>query len=95
MPAYWIGMLDIKDPAKFKGYADLAPAAIKKYGGKMLSRAGQLTELEGKVTLPRVAIIEFENVEKARACYHSPEYQEAKRKREGACEANFFIVEGL
>jgi uncharacterized protein (DUF1330 family) len=94
MPAYWIGMIDVKDAAKFKGYSDLAPAAIKKFGGKMLSRAGQLSVLEGESPKPRVAIIEFENVEKARACYFSPEYQEAKQKREGAAVAQFFIVEG-
>ncbi|MBM3486125.1 MAG: DUF1330 domain-containing protein [Alphaproteobacteria bacterium] len=95
MPAYWIGMLSVTNPDKFKGYADRAPAAIAKFGGKMLSRGGQLTNLEGAPPPGRIAIIEFKDVATAKACYDSPEYQEAKRQREGAATAQFFIVEGL
>jgi uncharacterized protein (DUF1330 family) len=34
-------------------------------------------------------------MEKARTFYHSPEYTEAREKREGAATARFVIVEGL
>lgn len=95
MPAYWIGMISVTNPDKFKGYSDRAPAAIAKFGGKMLSRGGQLTNLEGAPPPGRIAIIEFKDVATAKACYDSPEYQEAKRHREGAATAQFFIIEGL
>jgi uncharacterized protein (DUF1330 family) len=39
-------------------------------------------------------VIEFDSVEQARTYYHSPEYQAAKAKREGACIAEFVLVEG-
>jgi uncharacterized protein (DUF1330 family) len=95
MPGYWIGMITVTDPEKFKGYTELAPAAIAKFGGKMLSRGGQQTVLEGAAPPGRVAVIEFKDVATAKACYDSPEYQAAKRAREGAATAQFFIVEGL
>ena len=38
--------------------------------------------------------IEFESLDQARRYYHSPEYQAARTKRDGACEGEFVIVEG-
>ena len=95
MPGYWIGMISVTDPERFKGYTDRAPAAIAKFGGKMLSRGGQMVVLEGPAPAGRVAIIEFKDITTAKACYDSPEYQEAKRHRDGASTAQFFIVESV
>ncbi|MGE0745007.1 MAG: DUF1330 domain-containing protein [Rhodospirillales bacterium] len=95
MAGYWIGMINVTDPEKFKGYTELAPAAISKFGGKMLSRGGQMVVCEGAAPPGRVAIIEFKDVATAKACYDSPEYQAAKKARDGAATAQFFIVESL
>lgn len=95
MPAYWIAMLDVSDPEKYKGYTDRAPGAIKKYGGKMLSLGGNRVILEGDEPRSRVALIEFDSVEQAKACYDSPEYQEAIGHRKDVAEAQFFIVDGM
>ena len=40
-------------------------------------------------------MIEFPDLEAARACYSSPEYQAAKVERDGACIAHVSIVAGL
>mgnify|MGYP001256744050 CR=1 FL=1 len=40
-------------------------------------------------------VIEFDSLERAKAFYHSLEYQAAKAKRDGACHANVIIVEAL
>ena len=39
-------------------------------------------------------MIEFDSLERAVACYHSPEYQKAKSLRDGKTEGLFFVVEG-
>ena len=50
--------------------------------------------LEGGWEAHRVVIIKFDDVEKAKEMYNSPEYQVAKVKREGAADFNMLVVEG-
>lgn len=94
MVAYWIASIGIDDPAEIKGYSERAPAAVAKYGGRFLSRAGKFHLLEGRIAGDRCAVIEFRDMETAVACYNSPEYQEALSYRQGKADAVFFVVEG-
>ena len=43
---------------------------------------------------PRTVVIEFPDLKAAQDCYHSPEYQAAKAKRDGVSFADLCIVEG-
>ena len=42
----------------------------------------------------RVVILPFENMAAAQAYYDSADYQDAKTCRDGAAQAQFFLVEG-
>jgi uncharacterized protein (DUF1330 family) len=42
----------------------------------------------------RVVVLEFPSFAAALACYRSPEYQAAKKLREGQAEADIIVVEG-
>jgi len=39
--------------------------------------------------------VEFESMEKAKAFYHSPEYQAAIKVRKGAANMKFLLVQGV
>ncbi len=95
MPAYLIAEVEVTDPAAYEEYKSLAPAAIAKHGGRYIVRGGTTETLEGPAMTKRLVVLHFESMEKARAFYHSPEYTEARAKREGAATARFVIVEGL
>ena len=84
---YIVARIVVTDPEKYADYVKDASAAIQKYGGKPLVRGGQMAELEGEGR-PRNVVIEFESLEQAKRYYHSPEYQAAKKKREGAGHAD-------
>ncbi len=90
---YWIVRADVSDTEKFKEYASRTPAAIEKFGGKFLARAGKYELVEGN-TRSRNTIIEFPSYESALACWSSPEYRDAKTYRAGAAELDIVIVEG-
>lgn len=92
--AYWIAHVTVTDPEQYKGYMQAAPAAFQKFGAKFLARGGESLCLEGE-DHERNVVIEFDSLERAKACYHSLEYQAAKAKRDGACHANVIIVEAL
>jgi len=95
MKAYWIAHVNVTDPDQYSQYTQRAPQAFAKYGGRMLARGGRSEGFEGGPAAQRNVVIEFDSYEQALACYRSPEYQEAKKHREGAGEAEIVIVEGV
>lgn len=94
MSAYWIAHVTVTDAEAYKGYQALAPAAFAAHGARFLARGGAHEVLEGPV-LERHVVIEFPSLAAARACYHSPEYQAARARRDGAATAHVVIVQGL
>jgi len=95
MSAYVIVETDIHDPERYERYKAASPASIAAGGGRFVARGGDLTVLEGDWRPSRVVILEFDDLEAASRWYHSPEYQEVKRLREGAADLRVVAVEGL
>jgi uncharacterized protein (DUF1330 family) len=96
MAAYVILEVDeITDPDRYRDYAALAPAAIAQYGGRYLVRGGTSVALEGARRPVRLVILEFENMERASAWWHSGEYAPARAIRQSASVGSLTIVEGV
>ncbi|MBD0704227.1 MAG: DUF1330 domain-containing protein [Pseudomonas rhizophila] len=95
MKAYWIAHVDVTDPDQYSQYTQRAPAAFALYGGRMLARGGRSKAMEGRATPQRSVVIEFDSYEQALACYHSQQYQAAKRYRLDVAKAEVIIVEGI
>lgn len=93
MPAYWIGHVTVSDPEAYEDYRQANAVAFAKYGARFLVRGGVQEVVEGTIR-PRTVVIEFPDLAAAQACYHSPEYQAAKAKRDGVSLADLCIVEG-
>jgi len=94
MSAYWIAHVNIKDAQQYQNYIELAPLAFKKYQAKFIARGENATSLEGEAFKKHV-IIEFPDYQTALDCYHSDEYQLAKKQRECVATAMITIVDGL
>ena len=95
MPAYVIIETDIHDPEQYELYKQATPAAVAAYGGRFIVRGGQLAVLEGDWQPKRLVLLEFPDLDAAKRFYESPEYQKAKRLREGAARFNMVAVEGV
>lgn len=93
MTAYMIVQTFISDAEKMEEYKALAAPAVAKYGGKYLSRGGRMEHIENEWDAPRVTLLEFPSAEQARTFYNSPDYQEARAKREGAARFVMTILE--
>lgn len=91
---YWIARVTITDPARYARYMALAPAAFARYGGRLLARGLPDHVLEGNRP-DRVAIIEFDTMERAVACFQSPEYAAARAEREGAAIVDIVLMEAV
>jgi uncharacterized protein (DUF1330 family) len=90
---YWIGQVDVTEPEGYKAYmaADMAP--FGKFGGRFLVRGGAREVPEGKVR-SRTVVLEFPSYDAALSCYRSPDYQAAKKLRDGKAQFDLVIVEG-
>jgi uncharacterized protein (DUF1330 family) len=95
MPAYLLAHIEITDAEKIKAYQAATPAAVQKYGGKFLVRGGEKLAVEGKAEKRRVVMLEFADMQKAKAFWDSPEYQACIKLREGAAIFDALILDGV
>lgn len=92
--AYVVARITVTNPDAYAEYVKGATEAIRQYGGRPLARGGAYEALEGEAR-GRNVILEFESLDQAKRYFHSPEYQAAKAKREGAAVAEIVAVEGV
>jgi uncharacterized protein (DUF1330 family) len=95
MPAYVISDVTIRDEANADAYRERAAQSIARYGGKYLVRAGAIEVLEGDWSPRAVIIVEFPDMERARAWYRSEAYAEALKYRDAALSRDLILVEGM
>jgi uncharacterized protein (DUF1330 family) len=95
MAAYIVVQVDVKDPARYADYRTMVPPTLAKYGGRFIVRGGKTETLEGDWTPKRFVVVEFPNVEQAKAWWASPEYAEAKALRQATSETLMIVAEGV
>jgi uncharacterized protein (DUF1330 family) len=95
MKGFVIVDIEILDQGKYQKYRQMAASSIEQYGGNYVVRGGKIQPLEGDWRPERLAIVEFESLEKAKAWYDSPEYAPAKQIRQEASRGKILIVEGV
>lgn len=96
MSAYVIVRLNSSDWSWLREYGQATNELIEKHGGRYLAKGGEMAALEGNEPLPNACtVIEFPDLESARAWYDDPAYQPLKKIREGAADAEIILVDGL
>ncbi len=90
---YWIARVDVHDAEGYKEYVAAAKLAFDKFNIKFLARGGQHEFVEGPGR-GRNVVIEFDSLQAAHDCYHSPEYQAAKAIRLKYGQGEIVLVEG-
>ena len=85
-----IAIQKITDPEAYKPLPEKGKAA----GGHYIIRTGNITGLDG-VAPERLALIEFDSIEKAQAWYKSAAQKDADTIRAKSTDSLAFIVEGL
>ena len=95
MPAYVLAMVEILQPERYPEYAPMAARAVEAFGGRYIARGGKVEALEGEWSSKRIALIEFENTEKAKAWWSSEQYREAKALRQAIARTTLLVLDGL
>ena len=95
MPAYIVVDIEVQDAATYDHYKTLAPASIAKYDGRYIARGGKTEVLEGSWSPTRLVLLEFPDVDRAKAWWASAEYAEGKALRQRSARTNMVLLEGL
>ena len=96
MPVYFVAEIqEIKDQASYLEYIESVEMIIQRYGGKYLVRGGETITISGNWTPARIVVIEFDNFEKLRSCFGSPEYRAVAPLREKSTKGRAIAVEGI
>jgi uncharacterized protein (DUF1330 family) len=95
-PVYYVAEVDVTDiEAYTKEYAPRAQALIKSSGGRILAAGQKVTALQGDPPKPRVAIIQWESIEKIHAWRNTSEFKELRTIGDKYAKFRNFAVEGL
>ncbi len=93
MSAYLILDVDIHDPVKYKTYMEKAKPLVEKYGGKYHVRGGPFQIMDGDWKPTRLVVIEYPDMETAKAMYMGDEYAPIKAIRKSCSTGHTVIVE--
>jgi uncharacterized protein (DUF1330 family) len=96
MPAYVIATVrDARDPEALAEYRRRNTDVVAAHGGRFLARGGEQVILEGDPRTERVVVMEFPDLDAARAWYADPDYEAVKPLRQGASETDIVAVAGV
>lgn len=95
MSAYFIVDTLIENQEEYEKYKQQAKPIAEKYGGVYRVRGGAMDVLETDLWSPtRMVIIEFPDMEAARAFADSKEYQPVKPLRQNNAKCTLAILQG-
>ena len=96
---YGVVIVNVKNWQEYKKYSDLAGPELKKQaekcGGKILSRGGEIINIEGK-EMNRIVLVEWPSAKHAKDFYYSQVYQDAmKYLNDDVSERYFNLAESI
>lgn len=94
MSAYIIAQVDVTNPDEFEQYRAQVPATLALYDGEYIVRGGDIEALEGELAYPRVVVIKFPSMERAKAWHNSVEYEGPKALRQASSDGRLMVVDG-
>ena len=95
MPAYVIVDTKIHDAEGYERYKALARPIAERYGGKYLVRGGEMDVVDADLWSPtRIVVVEFADMDAARAFNDSEEYAPVKALRHEFADSTLLIVSG-
>jgi uncharacterized protein (DUF1330 family) len=96
VPAYFVALVEVHDPAGFQSYHDQFEATLAPFGGRLVSFGATIVPLEGmEGSTARAAIVVFPSLLAGRDWFESPAYRRIAPLRQRSARTRGFFVEGL
>lgn len=95
MSAYLITDVEITDESLYAQFREQVTPVIESHGGRFVARGGEIEVNEGAWTPKRIAIMEFDSMERIRSFLASPEFKALDDIRTRSSNINIVLVEGV
>jgi len=93
-PVYVVAEVDISNmDAYMREFQPKAAPLVQKYGGRLIAASANVTALDGQRPA-RVAVQQWESMEKVKAWHRSIEYKEIRKIGEKYAKFRLYAVEG-
>lgn len=94
--AYILGEVTaIRDTGPFKEYLRGVAPSLAAVGARYLTKGGRIDLVEGPWQPERAVLIEFPSWDVAAAWYRGDAYQPLARLRQGCCDTELILIEGV
>jgi uncharacterized protein (DUF1330 family) len=93
-PAYTIAEAEVTDPATYQKYIEGTTIGVPAAGGRFIVRGGKTFVVNGAPP-KRIAVIQWENLEKAQAFFESETYKQLIPIRDKSSNFRAFVIEGV
>lgn len=94
MTAYFVVYQNVINPKQYEEYFAAVVPLIDQHGGRLLT-AGTPEVVEGTMPWQRVVVLEWRSRQAFFDFWHSAEYAEIKKLRQGAADWQAAIVESI
>ena len=95
-PVYYVAEIDVSNlDAYTKEYAPKAQASIKAHGGRLIAVGQNAMGFDGAPPAKRVAIQQWESLEKIKEWHNSADYKQAREIGEKYAKFRSWAIEGL
>jgi uncharacterized protein (DUF1330 family) len=96
VPAYFVALVEIHDPAGFHSYHEQFEATLAPFGGQLVSLGATIVPLEGmEGSTARAAIVVFPSLKLGKDWFESLAYQTIAPLRRRSARTRGFFVEAL
>ena len=92
-PAYVIGHITVKDPAKWSEYRRRVPATLAPWGAEVVLRGRLISVLDGEHAHTDTVVIRFPDIHAADDWHSSPDYQALVPLRDEAADVVLLCYE--
>jgi uncharacterized protein (DUF1330 family) len=95
-PVFYVAEIDMKNAEAYqKEYAPKAQALIKKHGGRVLAAGSNITVIEGAPPKSRVAVLQWDSLEKLQAWRNSAEFKDIRKIGDKYASFRAYAVAGV
>jgi uncharacterized protein (DUF1330 family) len=95
MAVYVILDIEVIDWDLFPEYRDKVGPVVEKFGGRFLTKGGEVTPLFGDWDVNRIIIAEFPSKAQMKICVESDEYLALKAIRDKSANTRGILVDGV
>ena len=95
MPAYVITDVEITDASLYGQFIEKVTPTVESHGGRFVARGVDIEVIMGDWTPKRIAILEFDSLDRIHTWLTSPEYTALDEIRLRSANINMIVVDGV